>query len=126
MEDEIFEEMISRAVKKIPSEFLDKLQNVEIVSQNWPNAYQIDFLRKRGERGMLLGLYEGVPQTKRGSYGIGPTLPDKITIFKNPLLAISKNIFELEKNVRSTVVHEIGHHFGMSEKDIRNAVSKVD
>lgn len=126
MDDNLFDELVRKAVKKIPSEFLHKLENVEILTQDWPYAYQKEFLRKRGERGVLLGLYEGVPQTKRGRYGIGSTVPDKITIFKNSLITISNNLNDLEKNVRQTVVHEIGHHFGMSEEDIRSAMKDID
>ena len=126
MDDETFNVLIRRAVKKIPSEFIEKLENVDIVSQDWPSPHQIGYLRRRGERGMLLGLYEGIPQTKRGRYGVGSVLPDKISIFKNPLISISNNLKELEINVRKTVVHEIGHHFGMSEDQIRKAVSGVD
>jgi predicted Zn-dependent protease with MMP-like domain len=120
-----FEELVRIAVEEIPNEFLNKLENVDIVTQDWPNEGQINFLRKRGERGMLLGLYEGVPQTRRGRYGIGGSLPDKITIFIIPLLRISGNIENLKKNIRDTVVHEIGHHFGMSEKEIRQATKSL-
>lgn len=126
MDDNIFDDLIRKAVKNIPSEFLQKLENVEILTQDWPNGYQIEHLRKRGEKGMLLGLYEGIPQTKRGRYGIGSITPDKITIFKNSLISISKDLKELEINVGKTVVHEIGHHFGMSEEDIRSAMKDID
>jgi predicted Zn-dependent protease with MMP-like domain len=126
MDDIYFEKLIRKAIRKIPEEFIEKIENVEIVSQDWPYPYQIDFLRKRGEKGLLLGLYEGVPQTKRGRYGVGPTLPDKITIFKKPLVMISKDLNNLEKNVINTVVHEIAHHFGMSEKEIRDVLSDID
>lgn len=119
MDDSVFAKIIQNALKDIPKEFLDKMENVEIVSQDWPHPGQIQFLRKRGEGSVLLGLYEGVPQTRRGRYGIGPTIPDKITIFKNPLISISANLRDLEENVKKTVIHEIAHHFGMSEENLR-------
>ena len=78
-------------------------------------------MTKRGERGLLLGLYQGIPQTKRRNYGVGPTLPDKITIFKYPLLRISRSYEEAIANIKATVIHEIAHHFGMSEEDIHKA-----
>ena len=124
MEDPQFNKIIIKALKDIPEEFLEKLENVEVVSQDWPYPYQMHALRNRGEKGVLLGLYEGIPQTKRGRYGVGGVLPDKITIFKNSLLSISRDLKDLEKNVRSTVIHEIAHHFGMNEEEIRNAVAK--
>ena len=126
MEDSFFENLIRKAVKNIPAEFLEKLDNVNIVSQDWPSTYQIEFVRIRGDKGILLGLYEGIPQTKRGHYGVGPVIPDKITIFKNPLLSISHNLKELENYVKKTVIHEIAHHFGMSEENIMEAVSNID
>jgi predicted Zn-dependent protease with MMP-like domain len=126
MDDRSFEELVRKAVKKIPDEFLQLLENVEIVTQDRPYDYQSDFFKKRGERGVLLGLYEGIPQTKRGRYGVGSTVPDKITIFKNSLISISRDLDDLEKNVRRTVVHEIGHHFGMSEGEIRSAMMDID
>jgi len=98
-------------------EFTEKLENVSVVVEDYPNQHQ---LKKVGTGGMLLGLYEGVPKTKRGRYGIGATLPDKITIFKIPILAISRSIEQLKENVRNTVIHEIAHHFGMSEARIRH------
>lgn len=116
-----FDELVRKAIKDMPKEFFEALSNVDVVTQDWPHPNQTEVLRKRGERGSLLGLYEGVPQTKRGRYGVGGSLPDKITIFIFPLLRMSRSMEELEKNIRNTVMHEIGHHFGMSEAEIRNA-----
>jgi len=94
------------------------LENVAIVIEDWPNSHQLRNL-KLSKNNLLFGLYEGVPQTRRGRYGIGATLPDKITIFKLPLMMVSGDYQMLKKNVADTVVHEIAHHFGMSEDDIR-------
>lgn len=121
MDDEEFGKLIDLAVESLPKEFLDKLENVSIVMADWPTREQINKLRKSGRGGLLLGLYEGVPQTKRGRYGIGPTLPDKITIFKIPILRISRSYNELGERIKNTVIHEIGHHFGMSEEAIQKA-----
>jgi predicted Zn-dependent protease with MMP-like domain len=121
MSDKDFDELISKAIEDLPDEFLKKLENVSIVTSDWPTSSQVEDLRKKGQGGLLLGLYEGIPQTKRGRYGIGPTLPDKITLFKIPLLRISKSYGHLLENIRGTVIHEIAHHFGMSEDAIRTA-----
>lgn len=118
MSDEDFNELIGKAIEDLPDEFLKKLENVSIVTSDLPTSSQVDSLRKKGQGGLLLGLYEGIPQTKRGRYGVGPTLPDKITLFKIPLLRISKSYDHLLENIRETVVHEIAHHFGMSEDAI--------
>lgn len=121
MNDKDFEKLVEDALKGIPGEFLEKLKNVDVSVQDVPSLQQIGRLRTRGEWGFLLGLYEGVPQTKRQYYGIGGQLPDKITIFKMPILALAQSKDHLTEIIRSTVVHEIGHHFGMSEDQIRNA-----
>lgn len=118
MEDLDFEKLIDRALEELPEEFKEKMENVSIVMQDWPSRSQGERQIKRGERGLLLGLYEGVPKTKRGYYGIGGQLPDKITIFKIPILMISQVPSDIEKNVRETVIHEIAHHFGMSDAEI--------
>lgn len=119
MDDKDFEYLVERALEDIPSEFKEKLENVSIVTADWPSRYQ---LAKVGGKGFLLGLYEGVPQTRRGRYGVGGTLPDKITIFKIPILRISRTLEDVIRQVRSTVIHEVGHHFGLSEAEVRKAV----
>ena len=73
MDDSQFESAIVQAIKDLPQEFKDKLDNVAIVAADWPTRTQLEVLTKRGERGLLLGLYQGIPQTKRRNYGVGPT-----------------------------------------------------
>jgi len=126
MDDEEFESLVDEAIDSIPSEFREKLENVSIFVENLPNIYQINKLQGKGFRGLLLGLYEGVPHTKRGRYGVGATLPDKITIFRRPILAVARSPEHLKELVRKTVIHEIAHHFGMSEEMISDAKSKGD
>ncbi|MBN1169306.1 metallopeptidase family protein [Candidatus Woesebacteria bacterium] len=125
MENEDFESIVEAAIKNIPQEFREKMENVNILVEDWPAEYQLHILRKRGEKGMLLGLYEGIPRTKRGRYGIGGQLPDKITVFRIPLLRVSENIKDLVRNIQNTVIHEIGHHFGMNEEQIRDAMKET-
>ena len=123
MDDTEFGKIIDQALVELPKEFKAKLENVAIVIADWPTTDQ--FKQVSGDhRGLLLGLYQGVPQTKRGSYGIGPTLPDKITIFKYPLLRISRSYKEATNNIKDTVIHEIAHHFGMSDEQILKAKVK--
>jgi predicted Zn-dependent protease with MMP-like domain len=121
MDDRQFETLVEKAIDEIPSDFRKKMENVSVVTEDWPSGHQALKLGKKGFRGLLLGLYEGVPQTKRGRYGIGATLPDKITIFKRPLLMISRSYGHLVENIKDTVIHEVGHHFGLSEEAIRKA-----
>lgn len=116
-----FEEIVEEVVASIPRRFLGKLNNVTIIVEDFPNPYQLKKLRLRGERTLLLGLYEGVPQTKRRHYGVGGSLPDKITIFQGPIQAIAHTKYDLIQIVKKTVIHEIAHHFGMDETAVRAA-----
>ena len=113
MDMESFELLVAKAVEMLPEEFLSELQNVDVVVEDSPTAGQ---MRKAGltHRGTLLGLYEGVPQTRRGSnYGL--VLPDKITVFRAPIEARCRNNDEIKAVIENVVKHEIAHHFGISD-----------
>lgn len=116
MDEEKFRELVVEAIDSLPKEFAEKLNNVAIVVEDAPTAQK---LRKLGlpRWALLFGLYEGIPQTKRGSYS--GVLPDKITIFKKSIEKVARNNEEVKAQVRATVIHEIGHHFGLSDKDLR-------
>lgn len=120
---EEFEALVTRALESLPAEFAKKLDNVEVVVEAWPSVLQLR--QSRVGSGMTLyGLYQGVPRTKRGQYfGV---LPDKITIFAGPILSsFGFDQDTVKDQVRRTVIHEIGHHFGMSEEDIQRAQKGV-
>lgn len=116
MSDKEFEKLIKEAIDSLPSEFAKKLNNVAVVVEDHPTYYQ---LRKSGlpPWALLFGLYQGIPQTKRGIYY--NSLPDKITIFKSSILRVSRTPEEVRAQVRATVIHEIGHHFGLSDRELR-------
>lgn len=118
MEREKFEQLVDEGIKAIPKRFLEKLDNVDIVVEDIPNVYQLNKLNLDGNS-MLFGLYEGVPKTKRENYG--QVLPDKITVFQKPIEEVSHSEEEIKEIVKNTVWHEIAHHFGMDEKEIREA-----
>jgi predicted Zn-dependent protease with MMP-like domain len=109
-----FEQLVSMAVGVLPDEFAAKLENIDVVVQDWPT---VDQLRRVGlKHGQtLLGLYEGVPLTKRGHhYGLVP--PDKITIFQKPIEAKCGQLdTEIASEIAGVVKHEIAHHFGISD-----------
>ena len=108
-----FERLIAIAVYGLPDEFQAKLENVDILVQDWPEQYQMDKLDLKGG-GMLLGLYEGVPQTERSNYGLVP--PDKITIFQKPIEAkCGQHDTRVAAEITRVVEHEIAHHFGISD-----------
>lgn len=115
-----FEELVKEGIDAIPEKFLKKLKNVEICIEDEPTLQQLNTLKLKGD--LLFGLYQGVPQTKREHYG--QVLPDKITIFKNPIEKVFSNPEDIKKAVKDTVWHEIAHHFGMSEYRVRQAENK--
>ncbi|MGI8420295.1 MAG: metallopeptidase family protein [Candidatus Levyibacteriota bacterium] len=103
MNEQEFEAIIRKTINALPPNFKEQLENVEITVEDEP------------PNPSLLGLYHGVPKTARNSYS---TLPDKITIYRLPLLQISGTREEAENNIRKTVLHEIGHHFGLSDQEL--------
>ncbi len=113
MDKDKFERLVAKAVEALPEEFCRQLQNIDVVVADSPSAGQLRRAKlRRGES--LLGLYEGVPQTERGShYGLVP--PDKITIFQKPIEAGCSGNDEIKAAIESVVRHEIAHHFGSSE-----------
>jgi predicted Zn-dependent protease with MMP-like domain len=102
---ESFEEYTQEALDSLPADLRAQMSNVEIVVEDEP---------PRGSR--LLGLYQGIPLTRRGSY-YGGVLPDKITIYRSPLVRLYGDDPErLRREVRRVVLHEVAHHFGISDE----------
>jgi predicted Zn-dependent protease with MMP-like domain len=113
MERQNFEAIVFRAVEALPSEFRSKLENVDIIVEDWPSPNQISRLGLR-YKAQLLGLYEGVPQTRRGNvYNLVP--PDKITIFQMPIELKCRSDKEIESEIGRVIRHEIAHHFGIGD-----------
>ena len=88
---------------------------MDVIVEDQPDEKQ---LKKVPERSLLLGLYEGIPQTKRGS-SYGMVLPDKITIFQKPIEQKCRTDEDIVRQVGETVRHEIAHHFGISDDQLR-------
>lgn len=101
---EEFEDLVGQALDTLPDELARLMDNVAVFVED----------QKPG-RARLLGLYEGVPLTRRGHYYAGH-LPDRITIFRKPIQRRCRTREEIVEQVRITVVHEIAHHFGIGEK----------
>lgn len=121
MRYEEFEKLVAEAIDGVPAEFLAQLKNVAIVVENEPNDEQLKKLKLRNDM-TLLGLYEGMPQTKRGAYSMA--LPDKISIFKNSIESVAQTSEEIKKLVQDTVRHEIAHHFGSDERGAKRTAKK--
>lgn len=120
MDKKEFESMISKSLKRLPYRFLNKLKNVAIIAQDKPSEFQKE-QSGYSAGGCILGLYEGVPQIKRGYYY--RAAPDKITLFqKNIERAADNNEEKIKEIVQGTVWHEIAHHFGMDEEEIKERI----
>ena len=113
--DEQFEEFVVEGMDAIPERFASEIDNVVIVLEDEPSPQQRRELGLR-HHSYLFGLYQGIPKTKRWNYNLA--LPDKITIFKNEILATSTDPERIRELVKNTVWHEIGHHFGLSDEQI--------
>lgn len=121
MDETLFEQYVSDALSKLPSWVQEKIDNVAVVVEDEPS---VDLLRSRhiDEHHTLLGLYRGVPLTKRGdSYGIGETMPDKISIFKLPIVRhATMQGKDVQAVVSEVVAHEVAHYLGMNETEVRS------
>ncbi len=113
MDRESFEDLVTRALDSLPPEFAERLDNVAIVVEDHPSKSQRSHSRL-GPDSTLLGLYEGVPLTERGN-NYGMVLPDRITIFQKPIESVCRTDDEIVDEVRKVVLHEIAHHFGISD-----------
>jgi predicted Zn-dependent protease with MMP-like domain len=113
---EPFENLVADALASIPRRFRDAMKNIAIVVEDEPSR---DLLREMNIRppGSLLGLYSGTPLTER-RWDYGNTLPDRILLFQGPLERSSKDEEDLVVAIGETLIHEIGHYFGMSEEQI--------
>jgi predicted Zn-dependent protease with MMP-like domain len=117
MRGEDFDKLVQRAVEKLPEEFRERLENVEVIVENEPSRAKMKQLGL-GRDETLFGLYEGVPLTERSVSDLGTHLPDRITIYKGPLEREFDTPDEIVGQIEETVRHEIGHFFGMSEEDL--------
>ncbi len=107
LDAEAFERLVVDELDELPDEMVDGLQNVAFVTEDRPEDGSLD----------LLGLYDGVALTERGQYGFGE-LPDRIVLYREPLLAICDDLHELRDEVHVTLVHEIGHYYGIDDEEL--------
>lgn len=107
-----FARLVRQALDDLPAPYCDWLDNVDVVIERRPRRSHLASAGL-GPGETLFGLYEGIPLTERESYGMA--LPDKITIFQEPLEQEFRSEDELVEEVRRTVLHELAHHFGMSD-----------
>lgn len=107
LDAEAFEALVVAELDELPDEMVDGLDNVVFVVDDRPDDGSLD----------LLGLYEGTALTDRGQYGFGE-LPDRIILYREPLLAISADLDELRDQIHVTLVHEIAHFYGIDDDEL--------
>jgi predicted Zn-dependent protease with MMP-like domain len=107
---EHFEELVAAALDEIPESLGKLMENVAVFVEDWPTREQLG-----GRRGTLLGLYEGIALTRRSPLSYGAVMPDRITIFRGPISRLANDEAQLVHLVTTTVIHEVAHHFGISD-----------
>ena len=117
MDSQKFEQLVAKAMENLPDEFRERLENIDVVVADEPTRTQLQRSGIRRDE-TLLGLYEGVPLTRR-SKNYGFVTPDKVTIFQRPIEAMCKNDAQIIAEVQSVVRHEIAHHFGISDNRLK-------
>ena len=116
MTRERFDELVREAIDRIPRRFARAIHNVAIVVEDEPSAELLAEMEIEAD-GTLFGLYQGTPLTERGNYGY--TLPDRITLFKGPIEEdCEDDEDEIFVEIGLTLIHELGHYFGMEEDQI--------
>jgi predicted Zn-dependent protease with MMP-like domain len=111
-----FEQLVADALKGIPRRFRKALDNLAIVVEDEPSPDLLEEMEIEPPD-TLLGLYQGTPLTER-HWGYGNTLPDRVLLFQGPLERASDDEDDLVVAIAETLIHEIGHYFGMSEEEI--------
>jgi predicted Zn-dependent protease with MMP-like domain len=121
MERERFEELMEESLRELPAMFREKVENLAIMVEDEPED-QARFLHgpRGGPRRLLLGIFQGVPATQKSVWDI-VTAPNRIVLYQKNIEAICRNDDEIRAQVRKTVMHELGHYFGMSEEQLRQA-----
>jgi len=107
LDADAFEQLVIDELDLLPDDMIDGLENVAFVTEDRPEDGSLD----------LLGLYDGIAVTERGQYGFGE-LPDRIILFREPLLAVSDTLDQLREEVHVTLVHEIAHYYGIDDEQL--------
>lgn len=112
-----FQQLVDSTIENLPKRFKSRMDNVIVLVEDLPSTEDLEKAHSQ-KNTLLLGMYSGVPKTYAGAtYKI---LPDTIKIFKTPILQISHSQNDAREQIKNTVLHELGHYFGLSEEEIAN------
>src|SRR4051794_38996690 len=107
-----FSQLVDEALEALPQVFKEKLENIAIIVEDYPEReLQEEF------SGLLLGLFRGIPKTKQSIFW--KTMPDQVFLYQRNIEAVCRNEAEIRQQIEKTLKHEIGHYFGLSERDLR-------
>ncbi|MGQ9857887.1 MAG: metallopeptidase family protein [Thermodesulfobacteriota bacterium] len=120
----LFERLVRKAIQGLPRSLREKIGNLAVIVEESPPP---EVLRELGLSSPyeLLGLYQGVPLSKRGFY-YGNVLPDRISLYKRPIEARCASAEEMVRLIQEVVLHELGHHFGLEEEDLMRLLEQTD
>ncbi len=110
VDEQRFEQLVATALDAIPEGLGREMDNVAITVADWPSSEELG-----GRPGTLLGLYQGVALTRRSPRTYSGAMPDRITIFRGPIMHLARDEADLIRIVATTVIHEVAHHFGISD-----------
>jgi len=110
MERRKFEALVAQALDGLPKAFREKLTNVAIIVEDLPPE-------EAGSSGLLLGLFHGIPRTEKSIFSSSP--PDRIFLYRRNIEAVCRSEAEVRRQIRATLLHEVGHYFGLSEDELR-------
>ena len=112
-----FDRLVEKAIEELPEEFRKYFINITVIVEDHPAR---EDRRLAGSKGLLLGLFRGVPHTRKGGFfDIPYPMPDKIILFQRNIESLCSSEKELIKQITETLIHEVGHYFGLSEKDLK-------
>ena len=118
MGHEDFEQVVIKALEDLPEDLAEAIENVAVTVEDQPTVDDLLGVGLDPELDTLLGLYQGVPLPERGPSSYGLDLPDRIVVYRQPLLEACRDRRELLREIRDTVVHELGHYFGLPEEEL--------
>ena len=117
MKREHFVKVVEEALDSLPQEFRSRIQNVAVLVEDLPPNQRPSKLGQR--RRLLLGIFHGVPATKRSVFNL-PTGPDHIVLYQKNIEAVCSSEAEVRHQIRQTLIHELGHYFGMTEEQLKD------
>ena len=110
-----FERLVEEALASLPRRFADLLQNVAVIVEEEPSAYDLEVVES--DDAELLGIFRGIPMTQLSTFNTLPAMPNQVAIFRGPILRITHNHRdEAVEQIRETVIHELGHYFGLDDE----------